>query len=186
MAPLSSVTRVSMQPTVRRKKSRGQAVVEFAIILPVFLLLTLGVVDMARLFTAYVALTNGVSNAALYAAQNSALKWCAITPVVGTDVACPVGTPGDLSAQALNPNNIGYQLRLEATGLNMVDVLMAVPQCMPTGTTTLVDCTPPVSGTYSQVRISASYRVNMFTPLIQVILGSPFVNMSASTSAAVQ
>ena len=173
-----------MQPTVRRKKSRGQAVVEFAIILPVFLLLTLGVVDMARLFTAYVALTNGVSNAALYAAQNSALKWCAITPVVGVDVACPAGTTA--AQQALNPNNIGYQLRLEATGLNMVDVLMAVPQCLPTGTVTLVNCTPPVSGTYSQVKIAASYRVNMFTPLIQVILGSPYVNMSASTSAAVQ
>jgi hypothetical protein len=173
-----------MQPTVRRKKSRGQAVVEFAIILPVFLLLTLGVVDMARLFTAYVALTNGVSNAALYAAQNSALKWCAITPVVGTDVACPAGAAA--AQEALNPNNIGYQLRLEATGLNMVDVLMAVPRCLPTGSVIEVDCTPPVSGSYSQVKISASYRVNMFTPLIQVILGSPYVNMTATTSAAVQ
>ena len=50
---------------------------EFALILPVFLLLTLGVVDMARVFTSYIALTNGVANAAIYAGQGTNyLKWC--------------------------------------------------------------------------------------------------------------
>jgi uncharacterized protein (UPF0333 family) len=172
-----------MQPTIRRQKSRGQAVVEFALILPVFLLLTVGVIDMARIFTAYVALTNGVANAALYAAQNGATKWCAITPDV-TDVACPLPvTPPD--QQALNPNNIGYQLRLEATGLNMADLVLSTPQCLLTGTATTEDCTQTGTTIYSQVQISATYRVSLFTPLVSVIVGQ-FVNMSASTTAAVQ
>ena len=43
----------------RGERSRGQTLVEFALILPVFLVLTLGVVDGARVFTAYIAIKQG-------------------------------------------------------------------------------------------------------------------------------
>jgi Flp pilus assembly protein TadG len=51
-----------------RRKDRGQSLVEFALVLPLVLLLTLGIVDAARLFAADVSLTNGVREAALFAA----------------------------------------------------------------------------------------------------------------------
>jgi Flp pilus assembly protein TadG len=43
-----------------KRRSRGQALAEFALILPILLLLLLGIVDMGRLIYAY----NAVSNAA--------------------------------------------------------------------------------------------------------------------------
>lgn len=53
----------------RSASRHGQSLVEFALILPLLLLLTLGIVDTARLFTATVALSNGVREAALYASE---------------------------------------------------------------------------------------------------------------------
>ena len=94
--------------------------VEFALILPVFLLMTVGVVDMARIFTSYIALTNGVASAALYAAQGSNyLNWCAS----GGAVACPAGTPA--VRQIADPANIAYQIKVEATGLKVSSITMA-------------------------------------------------------------
>jgi Flp pilus assembly protein TadG len=56
---------------LRQPPSRGfgQAIAEFALLVPAFLALTLGVVDGARLFGAYVPLTNAVREGALYASQ---------------------------------------------------------------------------------------------------------------------
>src|SRR5258706_5971361 len=61
----------SIPPRFRPPKSRGlgQAIAEFALLLPACLALTLGVVDGARLFGAYVPLTNAVREGALYASQ---------------------------------------------------------------------------------------------------------------------
>ena len=65
----------------RRQRSRGQAIVEFTLILPVLLLLTVGMVDLARVFSSYIALTDGVREAALFAAEGDGYeRWCAIPP----------------------------------------------------------------------------------------------------------
>src|SRR5215212_8330604 len=56
---------------------RGQSLVEFALILPVILLLTLGIVDAARVFTSWIALNGGVSEASLYASNSvKVTHWC--------------------------------------------------------------------------------------------------------------
>jgi hypothetical protein len=170
-----------MQRTVRRQKSRGQAIVEFALILPVFLLLTVGVVDMARLFTAYISLTNGVSNAALFAGQGGYGKWCSSE---ATDVPCPTDIPpgpGNIASNAAG--NIAYQIQVEATGLSSTAITMLAPQCTLTlspFTTGPCDIAPPK--TYSQVKIVASYDVSLFTPLMNVLLGGG-VHMTAATTS---
>jgi Flp pilus assembly protein TadG len=63
---MAVIPRRSRQPPSR---GFGQAIAEFALLLPAFLALTLGVVDGARLFGAYVPLTNAVREGALYASQ---------------------------------------------------------------------------------------------------------------------
>jgi Flp pilus assembly protein TadG len=50
------------------KRSRGQSLVEFGIIVPVLLLLVLGAIDFGRVYFAYVSVTNGARNGAQYAA----------------------------------------------------------------------------------------------------------------------
>lgn len=59
------------RPKVRnRQRSRGQSIVEFALILPVLVLLLLVTLDFGRLFMSYITLTNTTRIAANYGATN--------------------------------------------------------------------------------------------------------------------
>jgi hypothetical protein len=169
---------VGMQRTVRRGKSRGQAIVELALILPLFLLLTLGIVDMARLFTAYISLTNGVSSAALYAAQDGGYgKWCSD----GSLIHCPDGQP---LPRIANPNNIAYQIQVETSGLDPAKIDMLAPACTLTVGGTTGSCQRLPIGTYTKVKIVASYNVTMLTPLLSFFVAPTGVRLTAATTAA--
>jgi Flp pilus assembly protein TadG len=77
----------------RRRKPRGQALVEFALILPLFLLVFGAAVDIARVFQAWNVLESATRDAAEYAATNSATSGAAgtdATRVICTEVT---GTP---------------------------------------------------------------------------------------------
>ena len=67
-----------------RARTRGQAMVEFAIVLPVFLAMLLGIVDFGRVIWA----TNSLSNAAAEAARFAIVHGGAASD------PCPVGPPG--------------------------------------------------------------------------------------------
>jgi Flp pilus assembly protein TadG len=49
------------------KSSRGQSLAEFALVLPVILVLVLGAIDFGRVYFAYVSVTNAARNGAHYA-----------------------------------------------------------------------------------------------------------------------
>src|SRR5512147_769134 len=51
----------------KRRRSRGQAMVEFALILPVLLMILMVVIEAARVFSAWLILENSVREAARYA-----------------------------------------------------------------------------------------------------------------------
>jgi len=165
----------------RRRRDRrawGQSVVEFALVLPLFLLLTIGVVDMARVFSGYVSLTNGVREAALYASLTSDLpnpnyaNWCPTT----TTMQCPTGNRHD-------PDSIGQRVRDEASGLDQTQITISQPTCTPDPPTS-----PVVYGTCDAnsrwVKIGASYRMPVLTPILSTILGNA-VTMSATVTAQV-
>ena len=52
------------------RSQRGQSLVEFGLILPVLLILTLGAIDFGRVYFTYVSVTNAARNGADYAAAN--------------------------------------------------------------------------------------------------------------------
>jgi Flp pilus assembly protein TadG len=54
------------------KKAHGQSLVEFAIILPILLLVILGAMDFARLFTTKIVLTNAAREGASYLSNHPA------------------------------------------------------------------------------------------------------------------
>jgi len=82
----------------RRRSSRGQSMVEMALILPFLLAFVGGATDFARAFQASITLESGVRNAAEYVAANSADSTAAQTDA--TRVVClestevPGYTPG--------------------------------------------------------------------------------------------
>lgn len=177
---MALISRSHRRPrTSRGQKSRGQAVVEFALILPVFLLMTLGVVDMARVFTSYISLTNGVSSAALYAGSGGFTNWCVSTIGISKTGGCD---PANAARFNVSPANVAYQIQVEATGLDLPTVVMSKPQCL--SGVTWGDCTSIVPGTYSQVKITADYNMYLLTPLVGNVIGNP-IHMTATTTAAI-
>ena len=101
-------------PTGQRRSSasRGQSLVELALILPVFLLLVMGVIDFGRVFNSYEAIANAAREGARYCALNAHLggsPGSATTSRVtgelnGTGISATVESPAcDTSVTVGNP-----------------------------------------------------------------------------------
>ena len=57
-------------PSRRRRRTRGQSLVEFALVLPILLFLTLVALDFGRIFLGYINIQNMARIAANFAANN--------------------------------------------------------------------------------------------------------------------
>ena len=74
-----------------REGSAGQALVEFALAVSVFLLLVLGTFDLARAFLAYTVVTNAARESARYgAAHVGAANWATAAVQAGLNLAVGV------------------------------------------------------------------------------------------------
>ena len=81
----------------RRGRSRGQGLVEFALVLPVFMAILIGMVDLGRAVWA----NNNVGNAAREAARFAVVHGGSCKDFSGscsTSTYCPVGPPGPKTA----------------------------------------------------------------------------------------
>ena len=64
---------VVLSPSCRgrvRRSARGQATIEFALVLPVMLLIALGAMDVGRVFFDYIGLRNAAIEGAIYGSRN--------------------------------------------------------------------------------------------------------------------
>jgi len=75
---------MTMIRTRRPRSDRGQSLVEFALVLPVFVILVVGILDFGRAVWATSALASSAREAARYAIVHGGAP----------DNACPVGPPG--------------------------------------------------------------------------------------------
>jgi hypothetical protein len=170
-----------------RRHGRGQTLAEFALILPVFLLMTLGVLDGARLYMAQISLTNGVREAALYASRGNYNSWCrdpsdasqhdSSMPV---PVACPTGAGANNYSG--DPDNVAYRVGMQASGLDLSRITLLAPTCGTAIVTPTASCAAIVSPT--MVRIQARYTFDVLTPVLSQIWGSS-INLEASSTARV-
>lgn len=66
-----------MPSALARRRSQGQALVEFAVVVPLFLLLMLGLIDFSRLLFSYISLANGTREMARVVAlsANTDANW---------------------------------------------------------------------------------------------------------------
>ena len=78
-------------PPAGRRRTRGQSMVEFALILPVLLLFIFAIIEFARIFYSWFIITNAVRTGERYAVSGSYMeKYCQEADAV---VGLPAGPP---------------------------------------------------------------------------------------------
>lgn len=140
-----------------RQRSRGQSVVEFALVLPVILLLTLIALDFGRVYLGYINLQNMARIAANFAADNPDTDWTVLT---------------DPTVQQFN-NQIVNDAKATNCTLPVIAGVTRVPT--PTYGTATRDL-----GDTATVAISCNFR--LITPVISNIVGTNG-NLAVSASS---
>ncbi len=138
-------------PSDRRERSRGQSLVEFALVIPIILFLTLIALDFGRVYLGYINLQNMSRIAANFAANNPD-AW---------------GTPGDTAVQAKYKNQILADAVATNCTLPKVGGVTQVPT--PTFTDTNGDGKTNSLGDEARVQISCTFGV--ITPVISNVVG---------------
>jgi Flp pilus assembly protein TadG len=156
------VTRRRLQ---RRERSRGQSLVEFALIFPIIVLLVVGFVEVGRAVWAYNTIANAARQAARVAAVNQ------LANVTDCDETRPVEDPYE-------PHwSIRGCAISAATSLGLTTANVAVAYAPPPGTT--LDCDPTLHvGCIASVTINYQYRIS--TPFIGLVI-SNFMMMQTSS-----
>ena len=153
---------LSRLPSLRHPGRRGQSLVEFAIILPILLLLVAGAVDLGRAYFTTISLENAVKEGAFYGARD---------PECGTDVA-----PG-----CADTGNVRAHVETELDGL---PITTFQAKCFVPGTTVftgpgvaLADCE---DGDLYYVRTQSPF--SLITPILSAIVGSDLTLTSDATA----
>jgi hypothetical protein len=160
-----------------RSRLRGQSLAEFALILPVFLLLTIVVIDGARAYMAQISLVNAVREATMYAIQGHYGEWCS----GAGDSLCPAGADSDNYSP--DPGNLAYRLSGELSGLDISRATLLEPLCGPGPGLPTTSCTGVISPKY--VTVTARYEFDPITPGLIQIWGSSIVLEASSTGRVI-
>jgi Flp pilus assembly protein TadG len=139
----------------RRDRTRGQALVEFSLVLIPFLLILMGIVDLGRGIYMY----NGVAQAARELARATAVHQC-----VG--VSCTIGTSAETAAvrstqNSMVPGLAGPSAVVTYTCTDIKDAAVAK--------NALADVPCP-SGNF--VRVSVSVPFQVITPVLSMVAPS--------------
>jgi PKD repeat protein len=146
----------------RRDRSRGQSLVEFALVLPLILFLVMIGLDFGRVYLGYVNLQNMARIAANYAANN---------PTAWT-------SPGDTAAQTQYRNQILNDAKATNCTLPQISGVTTVPA--PTFTDAGGNGRSTDVGDSASVSLTCTFRIA--TPIISGIVGTNG-NLSVSATA---
>src|SRR5215212_9843282 len=135
-----------------RTRSRGQSLVEFALLLPVFLLFVSACLDLGRVFYANISLNN--------AAREGAMQAAAADGTFIQNGACdPVN------------NSVVCRVQLESKGS-----MVSVAATDITMTCSSVGC-PRAAGSTATVSVSGSFR--LVTPILAFIFGGQTIPLTS-------
>jgi Flp pilus assembly protein TadG len=143
------------------RRPHGQALVEFALVIPIFLLFIFGIIDAGRLIYTY----NTVSNAARDGARVAIVNQSS----TGTDTC-------DTTAATAWPTGCAIQ---SAIALGLTDANVQVDYRDPTDTSA---CTTPAIGCIAVVKVTGTYQA--LTPVIGQILGT--IDVSSTTKMPIE
>jgi hypothetical protein len=137
---------------------RGQALVEFALVAPLFLLLLFGIIETGRFIFYYEMLNNATREGARYAIVNGA-----------NSLTCPTGPP-EGEAWACDPTGDDVVDRVRSSAMGVVGSDVAVtPVWMPN------------NGRGSTVTVTATYSYTSLVPILPL----PVITVQAESSLVV-
>ncbi len=182
--PVDGAAALDDMPVHRSRRQRGQALVEFAIIVPLLLLLVMGIIEFALAFNSSLGINRASQNAALVAAEAGNLPGadCMILTRIEQDIDSPIDKREitGIEIQRTNPSGItifsrNTYTRSGATTCNLAD---GTPITVPyTATSTgypvsqrcgvLSGCPTmvPARTTVDTIGIQINLRYNLRTPL---------------------
>ena len=135
--------------TLARSKTRGsesgQGLVEFAFILPILLVIMLGIVQLGWIFTSQIGLTNGIREAARYAATNRTAN----TTQAAANAAFTV-----TQLNTIMPRNVKFFAAANVSAAS----------------TSYCEYTDPKGEPAVRVRVTIQYRHPLFIPIITPML----------------
>jgi Flp pilus assembly protein TadG len=159
-----------------RDASRGQTLVEFALVIPVFLAILFGLVDLGR----FVVTDNVLSQAAREGARLAAVEasW-----IGSSDASCnTAGGPTCPASSAVLAAHVGEAANRMVAGLGAtiteVHVRCDPPGAAPTSAWTGQSCASRTQGNLVSVRVVFAY--NALTPGLSGIVG-PVTRQGAAT-----
>jgi Flp pilus assembly protein TadG len=140
-----------------RRDERGIALVEFALALPLLVLICLGTIDFGRAYTTWNTVKNAAREGAAFAQSN----------------------PGKVTNSGIcaDPNNIAWHVHNETSTVNTYGVTVTR-----TDGTAITGCnTGTVAASGTTIKVRASTTFNIITPFVRNVLGgNPTVGASVS------
>ena len=142
----------------RRERSKGQSLVEFALLLPMMLIFLAGALDLGRVFYANISLNNAAREGAFEAAESpDSFQKNQPCNTATNRVICRVQLEAKDSSVSIADNNI--------------DMTCSVAGC------------PGQAGSTVTVEVTGSFT--LITPLLSVIFGGQTIPLSSSATAQV-
>jgi Flp pilus assembly protein TadG len=152
----------SLRAALRRHlatRSRGQSLVEFALILPLFLVFVAACLDLGRVFYANISLNNAAREGAMQAAADHA--------TFVQDGPCdPVN------------NNIVCRVQIESKGSAVTIASTDI-----TRTCSILGC-PRAAGSTTTVTVRGTFQ--LVTPLLSVVFGGQTLHLTSSATAQIE
>jgi hypothetical protein len=155
------------------RRQRGQSVVEFALVLPLMVVILLAIVDFARIYTTMMSVESAAREAADFGTTLGAVKWQAGTQMDGTVAemrrrACVAASdlpdyedPDDPSAGNCTNPSFDYCMTVPETGVcGPVDPIYA--------------CEDPLRPEPCKVTVTMSYEFHLFAPFHINFFGREF------------
>jgi Flp pilus assembly protein TadG len=163
---------------MRRHRSRGQALVEFSLVLPIFLVMMMGIVDVGRAIWAQNSLASAAREGARLAIVHggTSTTLCPIGPPATTETIPPATTP---SCPYLAPSTQQIKDAVIAAA-NAGGTGLTVTVCYGTGCSGDTSTATNARGT--PVTVAVSSRINLLTPQL---LGMSGFGVSSATTMVV-
>jgi Flp pilus assembly protein TadG len=163
-----------MNSRPRRERSVGQSVAEFALVLPVFLMMVFAVLDMGRVVWGTVELNNAAREGARYASVHGGgqVTVCQTGPNLGAaaPAGCPAWTPDSKEPTRVATRNYAFTT---GSNVHVYVCYYATTPCADNGDEAGVD-----NGRGAYVTVKVTTTMNLITPALFGMTGFTLTGQS--------